>query len=259
MAGEAEKPSASGASYQPLKTVEKTLRVLEELNRFPIRRISDLKSATGIPMPTLVRILETLCHAGYIQKISRWSGYCLTYRVMSLSSGFHGLPEIFAPARQAADELTRQLKWPAAICTFDVDAMVVRYSTIPASPLSHKHSTLNRRLDLLTRAHGRAWLAYCEKQERIRAWEMIIQSGLHAGPVAKLEAKMQPILKEVRREGVAARQRDVEPETCTLAAPIIVNGKLIGTLGVTYFTRVVVRPSQIAGRLRRACKGLGDR
>jgi len=251
-----ESPDADKSSYGPIKSVEKTLLVLEELNRYPVRRVSDVHAATGIPMPTLVRILETLCSAGYVQKISRWSGYCLTHKVLSLSSGFHGLPEIFRPAREAADDLTRKLKWPSAICSFDVDAMVVRYSTIPASPLSHKHSTINRRLDLLTRAHGRAWLAFCEEPERMRVWDMLVRSGRYEGTVDELRDETEPILEEIRRKGFAARDRQTEPETHSLAAPIILGGVLIGTLGMTYFSKAVRRTDEIAEHLLSASETL---
>lgn len=249
-------PEAEKSSYGPIKSVEKSLVVLEELNRYPVRRVSDIHAATGIPMPTLVRILETLCGAGYVQKISRWSGYCLTHKVLSLSSGFHGLPEIFRPAREAADDLTRKLKWPSAICSFDVDAMVVRYSTIPASPLSHKHSTVNRRLDLLTRAHGRAWLAFCEEAERMRVWDMLARSARHEGRADDLRVEMEPILDNIRRKGFAARDRDTEPETHSLAAPIILGGVLIGTLGMTFFSRAVRNPGEIAEHLLSASERL---
>ncbi|MCI5075866.1 DNA-binding transcriptional regulator [Oricola sp.] len=254
----ATEPEAETGSYAPIKSVEKTLLVLEELNRHPVRRVSDIHAATGIPMPTLVRILETLAGAGYVQKISRWAGYCLTHKVLSLSSGFHGLPEVFRPAREAADSLTRTLKWPSAICSFDVDAMVVRYSTIPASPLSHKHSTINRRLDLLTRAHGRAWLAFCEEAERMRVWDMLARSGRHAGQVDELRGAMEPILDDVRRKGFAARDRQTEPETHTLAAPIILGGVLIGTLGMTYFSRSVRSSADIAEHLLSASRQLSN-
>ncbi|WP_370319027.1 DNA-binding transcriptional regulator [Oricola sp.] len=252
----AEESGAEKSSYGPIKSVEKTLLVLEELNRYPVRRVSDIHEATGIPMPTLVRILETLCGAGYVQKISRWAGYCLTHKVLSLSSGFHGLPEIFRPAREAADELTRKLKWPSAICSFDVDAMVVRYSTIPASPLSHKHSTINRRLDLLTRAHGRAWLAFCEEAELMRVWDMLDRSGRYAGTADEIQNEMEPVLDEVRRRGYAVRDRQTEPETQSIAAPIILGGVLMGTLGMTFFPRAVRSLGEIGEQLQSASERL---
>lgn len=239
-------------SYQPLKTVEKTLLVLEELNRHAISRVSELKSATGIPTPSLVRILETLVGSGYVQQMSRMSGYCLTERVHALSAGYHGLPEVFTGAQQIAEEFTRELLWPTSIATFDVDAMVVRYSTIRKSPVSHKHSTINRRLDMLTRAHGRAYLSFCTPVERQHIFDVLIRAGQHAGPIARLEQDFEPIREKAERLGVARRDARLEPETSTLAAPIWVGTKLVGTLGVTFFKKSVRDQSPLIAKLRDA-------
>lgn len=241
-----------GASYEPLKTVQKTMQVLEELNRHPTRRVQELCQTSGIPAPTMVRILETLCDMGYVRKLSRRTGYCLTPKIAALTAGYHGLPRVFDAIRKASDLLTEQNKWPSSVCTFDVNAMVVRYSTIPSSPLSHKHSTLNRRLDMLTRAHGRAWLAHVEEEERHRIWEVLIHSGLHDGPAAALEAGMEPILDSCRRTGIARRDSTTEPDTTTFAVPVFVGRKLVATLGMTLFAGARFDPAIISDQLRRA-------
>lgn len=242
-------------SYETLKTVERTLLVLEELNRHDASRVSDLKLTTGIPAPSLVRILETLVHMGYVRQMSRMSGYCLTEKVHTLSAGFHGLPEVFEGARAAADEFTREMLWPVSIATLDVDAMVVRYSTIPASPLSHKQSTINRRLDMLTRAHGRAYLAFCPEEERLHIYELIVRSGQFAGQVQELEAEMEAVLARARRLGVARRDSQIERETTTIAVPVWVGERLVATLGTTFFRTSVRDQAAIVRRLREA----GDR
>ena len=239
-------------SYESLKTVEKTLLVLEELNRHATCRVSELKAATGIPAPSLVRILETLVSIGYVRQMSRMSGYCLTERVQALASGYHGLPEVFEGAREAADAFTRDMLWPASIATFDVDAMVVRYSTIPASPLSHKQSTINRRLDMLTRAHGRAYLAFCAEAERRHVLHVLVRSGFYAGGLDALETEIEPVLAAARRLGVARRDPQIEAETTTLALPLWVGDRLVATLGTTFFRASVRDQGAIIQRLRAA-------
>jgi len=242
------------ASYEPLRTVEKTMTVLEELSRHAARRVGELSAATAIPAPTVVRILETLCHIGYVRKLPGRTGYCLTRRVTMLAAGFHGLPDVFDAICRSADRLTHDLKWPASVCVFDRDAMTVYYSTIPVSPLSHKHSTLNRRLDMLTRAHGRAWLAFCEDEERLRIWRVLVETGRHAGPPPAIEAEMAPILASIRQTGVARRDAATEPDTTTLAAPVVIAGRLTATIGLTHFAGSSVDPALLALRLKRACR-----
>ena len=42
----------------------------------------------------------------------------------------------------------------------------VRFSTIADSPVSPFHATINMRLSLISRALGRAYIAYCPNEER---------------------------------------------------------------------------------------------
>lgn len=254
---DADRTSAGATSYAPIKSVEKAFFILEYLNHQTVTRVADLAEATGYPTPTVVRLLETLTQLGYVQKVSRWSGYCLTQKVLSLSAGFHGLPEVFTAARAAAEALTAQIKWPAAICSFDNDAMVVRFSTIPSSPLSHKQSTVNRRLEMLTRAHGRAWMAFCSAEERERIWESLIKTNqIEPEALAQKRAENEVLLAKFRRLGYAHRNPKIEPDTTTLAAPIIVDGRLTGTLGVTFFTGAKLNHEDIARPLCAAARSI---
>ncbi len=237
-------------SYEPLRSVEKTLLVLEALNRAASCRIGELRAATGLAAPTLVRIMETLSHLGYVRKISRFSGYCLTEKVHGLSAGFHGLPKLFDVTKRMADDFTQDLLWPTSIATFDVDAMVVRYSTIPRSPVSHKHSTINHRLNMLSRAHGRAYLAFCTPHERDHIYGVLVRCGQYYGTTRALTQHMEPLLGRIRRQGVARRDPSLEPDTSSLAVPLWDGTKLVATLGATFFTGSVRDVSQISTRLR---------
>jgi IclR family mhp operon transcriptional activator len=241
-------------SYEPLKTVERTMQVLEELNRHVSRRVVELNEATGIPAPTLVRILETLEAMGYVRKLSRMGGYCVTQGVIALSGGYHSLPRMFDSLKAAADAFTRDNLWPVAISTPDGTAMIVRYSTIPKSPLSHKHSTLNRRLSMLSRAHGRAYLAHCPLEARQRIYELVIECGDYSGTIEQLQDEMAPILESIRANGIARRAADLEPDTKTIAVPVWMGKQVIAAIGVTYFRRSLADPMMLESKLR----GLGQ-
>ncbi|MGB0504923.1 MAG: DNA-binding transcriptional regulator [Pikeienuella sp.] len=222
-------------SFAPVRSVERTFLVLSELNRQPISRVQDLERETGLPAPTLVRILETLCALGYVQKNGRRAGYTLTEKVRELSSGFHGLPRFIEDAKPVLDELTKTLLWPAALATLDGEAMVVRVSTIPDSPLSHTHSTLQKRLDLLTRAHGQAYLAFCSAIERDHLFKLLCQTQVSRMQPGELAAHMDPILTRIRYLGYAERDHEIDPQTTTLAMPVRSGAAVIATMGITFF------------------------
>jgi IclR family transcriptional regulator, mhp operon transcriptional activator len=239
-------------SFKPLKSVEKTLNVLELLNRFPIVRVKDIVEQTDMPSPTVIRILETLVRNGYVRHVGKRAGYCVTERIQALSAGNHGLPSIFDSARAEAEKITVELLWPTAIATLDTDSMVVRFSTIPHSPLSHKHSTINRRLSLIDHAHGRAYLAFCAVEEQ----KHLIGLLERAAPdrAEDIRQRAQRAIAETRAIGIGQRDPLVEPDTRTIALPLMVGIKVVGTIGVTYFTRSKVDRGALRAALERAVK-----
>lgn len=220
-------------SYKPVQAVEKALRLLEKLNRQPVTRVRDLALETRLPHSTVIRLLETLSHAGYVTRSDNGAGYCVTERTARLSAGNHGFPAVLTDLRQRADALTQKHGWPSAICTLDGDAMVVRYSTIPSSKFSPVHSTINRRLSLLYRAHGRAYLAFCPEAERTYLLDLLAEH--QDDPFDRAELVEQ--LAAIRTTGFALRAPRLQTEANTMAVPYWSKGRLVATLGLTFFRR----------------------
>src|SRR3954470_11429616 len=149
------------ASYVPVQSVTRALDLLQALNRQKVASVKQLHALTGLPKPTIVRLLETLSARGYVINDQRQGGYSVTSQVRTLSCGFHGDPLVIEAGRAWAIDLTRRLKWPIALAVLDKDAVTVRFSTISESPISPFHGTLNMRLSLISRGLGRAYLAFC--------------------------------------------------------------------------------------------------
>src|SRR5918999_872484 len=143
-------------SFPPVRSVERALGLLVELNTQRVTTIGELHQRTGLPKPTIVRLLETLIAAGFVSSDRRLGGYQVTSRVSALSSGYHGAPMVIEAARPWAIDITRKLKWPVSVALLEKDAVVVRFSTIPDSPMSPFHATINMRLSLISRGLGRA-------------------------------------------------------------------------------------------------------
>ena len=114
-----------------IRSVERAMQVLQELNLQPYSSIARLHAATRLPKPTLVRILQTMEKLGYVESDARLGGYQVTAQVLSLSSGFHKDPLVVEAGRAWAIALTRKYQWPAAIALLDKDAVVVRFQRFP--------------------------------------------------------------------------------------------------------------------------------
>jgi len=216
--------------------VERAIDLLQALNRRPISTLHDLHLETGLPKPSIVRLLRTLEAKGMVAQSSSYGTYQLLSHVKTLSCGFHHEPLIIEVADEILIEFTKREGWPLALALFDVDAMIVRASTIPYTSLSLLHSSLNMRLSMTSRALGRCYLAHCSANER----KIIIEIIKHNGNEEDLGSLDWPcflrLLKTIREQGYALRDRTFEPRSSTLAVPIMSNGRVIASLGLTWIS-----------------------
>lgn len=220
-----------------IRAIERALNVLLELNLQPINTIAQLHARTGLPKPTLVRILKTLEEAGYVENDARQGGYQVSALVTSLSSGYHKGPLVVEAGRAWAMAITRKHKWPVAIALPDYDSMVVRFSTVPDSPISPFHSTVNRRLRLLTRGLGLAYVSFLDPEEFSLILDVLKRSGDPEDAISHHPDDVERLVARVRKAGYATRSSLVEPRNSnTIAVPIISQeGRVLASLGLTYF------------------------
>jgi len=240
-----------------VEAAARTLQLLEELNRHRVAPLDTLHKATGLPKSTIVRLLKSLCAMGYVANDRRQGGYAVTSRVKSLSNGFHGDPLVVEAARPWAIAFTRQHQWPVAIAVRDGTSVAVRFSTIPDSPVSPFHATLNIRLSLLGRALGRAYIAFCSAAERSELLDLLAQSEEPENAFARDRRRALAMLSAIRRQGFAERDPSVEPRSSgTIAVPIVVGDRVLATVGMTYF-KSAVSPRDITGRYVPLMQALG--
>ncbi|HZV17747.1 MAG TPA: DNA-binding transcriptional regulator [Sphingobium sp.] len=219
-----------------IRSVERAIELLQSLNRRPISTLHDLHLETGLPKPSIVRLLRTLEGKGMVAQSSSYGTYQLLSHVKTLSCGFHHEPLIIEVADEIMVEFTKREGWPLALALFDVDAMIVRASTIPYTSLSLLHSSLNMRLPMTSRAMGRCYLAHCSSNERRIIFEIIKQSGNEEDRRSLDRHSFMEILRTVRKQGYATRDRTIEPRSSTMAVPVMGNGRVIASLGLTWIS-----------------------
>lgn len=231
----------------PVESVRRALHLLHELNRQRVSSVRHLHQATGLPKPTIVRLLDTLITLGYVVNDRRQGGYQVTSLVRSLSAGFHGDPLVVEAARPWAIAFTRKYHWPVAVAVLDRDAVAIRFSTIPDSPVSPFHATINMRLQLMSRALGRAYIAFCPPGERNLLLRMLETSDDPENATARDRTAALTLFAMIRRAGFAERSANVAPKSSsTLAVPVMLGRKVLATVGVTFFTSAIPKAEAIA-------------
>jgi IclR family mhp operon transcriptional activator len=223
------------ASFPPVEAVVRAMQLLECLNRHPVTSLAQLHRQTGIPKPSLVRLLQTLEGLGYVRHAPKPGGYLLTSKVRVLASGYHSEPRVVEIVAPLLDALTEKIKWPAALSMPDDGAAVICYTTTPNSPLALLHSTIGMRLSLLTRALGRAYLAFCEAEEREVLIAMADVAENPENIAARNRREVDSSLELIRRQGYALRDPKVRPVSNTLAIPVFDAHRAVGAIGITWF------------------------
>jgi IclR family mhp operon transcriptional activator len=229
--------------------VLRALSILKELNRQQNTTVDQLHRSTNLPKPTIMRLLGTLATAGLVTKAERGLGYHVTSDVVLLSAGFHGGPLVAEAGRPWAVDLTRRLRWPAAITVPAHGRVAVSVSTVADSAVSPFHATVGVSFSMVTRAVGRAYLAFCPESERRILMRMLAASPDPEDNPPNLVRVVQAMITTVRRQGYAERDPNVEPRSSnTVAVPIRLGDAIAGTIGLSYF-RSAVSHAVLVGEL----------
>ncbi len=221
-----------------INAVARAIDLLRALNRQPVSTIEMLFRGTGIPKPSIVRLLRTFEAEGLVRRAPQYGAYVLTSGVDDLACGFHSAPRVVEAVGPVADALTAEIKWPVAVALLDFDAVVVRYSTIPTSPLSLRHSSIGMRLSMVSRALGKAYLAFCEPDEQAALLSLVAQSNQPEDALARDRSFALSLLAKVRALGYALREPGVRPVSQTIALPIFERGRVVASIGLTWFSSV---------------------
>lgn len=190
-------------SFKPVIALARGLEILRVVNAEGQTTIRAIHRETGLDKATIVRMLETLEHEGYVMRDPDHPLYAPTGRTLLLSQGYDQLLWVGAVAEPILGEFRTLIGWPSDVAVCDRDAMVVvQTSRGPQGPLSFNRKPGFRASVLMT-SLGRAYLAFCPQAER----EQIIAT-LAAQPgawndLARQPRKLTALLEEVRTTGFA--------------------------------------------------------
>jgi IclR family transcriptional regulator, mhp operon transcriptional activator len=227
-------------SYEPVTALIRGLAVLDAMAGQAASTIRGLHAATGIPKPTLVRILETLSFAGYVE--AEAGGYRLTRRQPVAASRPPNRP---APKAGTIAALLANFEensgWPAVFAKPGAGGM--------------RSASSRFAMPFLTSAAGRAYLSRCDEAERTR-W-------LATSPELADSARRQTFsdqLAVIRSRGYARGQTEIDPTLIALAAPVSHAGTVVGAV-VLMAARDAISMAELehghASDLRKLAEALG--
>ena len=208
-----------------IEPIRRAFSVLQALNRRRSTTLAVLAAETGLPRPTVVRLLHTLIALGYASRVSREAGYRLTDQVLTLAGGVRFIDHLVDAAIPHMSRFTREQGWPLYLGTLSTGGMAVRHSTAPESPMSFETAGYGRRSPMLMGALGRAWVAFCPEEERRSILRGI---GVRQGPALKAA------LDRIQRDGYAFTVPPRPMRIHGMAVPILDKSRVVGCVSMRF-------------------------
>ncbi len=237
---------AMQAKNDVIESVRRAFLVLEVLNRRHSTTLTVLAAESGLPRPTLVRLLKTLIALGYAARVSREIGYRLTDHVLNLAGGVRFIDRLIDAAVPHMSRFTREHGWPLYLATPADGDMKIRHSTAPESPMAFEAASLNLPSPLLKGALGRAWLAFCSESERRSA---LLGVGVPQSPA------LAATLEQIRRDGFAFTRSGRPSRIHGLGVPILGTRRVLGSLSMR-FPRTAMSEKEVAARFAKRLAAL---
>jgi IclR family mhp operon transcriptional activator len=225
---------------KPIRAFSRGLAVIEALNHHGTASALQLARESGVPRPTVYRLLQTLIDAGYVARGVEDDRFHLRQKIRGLSGGFkdeHWIADVAAPLLM---ELTERIAWPCDVCTLEGLQMVIRDTTHFRAPLSIDRNMVGRHLPLLATASGLAYIAFVPADERRLLLELLAQSDSPADAVAKDFSAVARLIANTRRRGYGVRQGGtLWPHTGSVALPIRHGKRVLGCINAIWMARVI--------------------
>ncbi|SDR52969.1 transcriptional regulator, IclR family [Rhizobiales bacterium GAS191] len=215
-------------TYEPVTAILRGLAVLETIAAKGSVAVKDLHAATGLPKSTLVRMLETLIHAGYVYSTGSEPLYALSARSLTLAGGFDQGRRLVSLLGPALREFQSATSWPSDIGIFDRDAMVILETSRHPGSLSVNWQ-VGSRVTATRSALGRAYLAFLPEAGRRAILATLRELTGEPRDMERFDA----LLGEVKARGRALNDQEERPGIRSLAAPIFEHATVIASVNIS--------------------------
>lgn len=243
---------------KPIQSLERGLHVLAKLREMRAASLHDLHRATGIPKPTLTRILYTLYRQGLVwQRMA--DGAFLPSHLMLQRGRLDDTAWLVEIASPVLERLCERVMWPSVLSVPRLDHMEVvetnspraYFDELPAGPIGF-------RANLLRSASGRAYLAFCPDAEREAVLRRLRDRDVVGHELAHDPVAVRRIVAATRRRGYSVRapdfgghysktRRELDDGRSSIAMPVRSGGHVLACVNLTW-RRKALTLSQVVDR-----------
>ncbi|WOI55809.1 helix-turn-helix domain-containing protein [Palleronia sp. LCG004] len=234
-----------------IEALRRGLLVLDHLGRDGPQSLASLARATGLPKPTLLRILDTLEATGHVRRgliDGLWRATVARHDAPLPGSL---LAEICAPL---LDRLCQRILWPSDIGIHREGTIRILETSRRLSPFLGNRTVADS-IHVFPSAMGRAILAFTSEADRDRILaEVAMRDTPHDRP-ARDAAAMARLVAEVRAKGYGARNIGYyvsaprEAQVSAIAVPVMMGDIAIAAINLSWVARAMTEAEIVAAHL----------
>ncbi|EHQ87403.1 IclR family transcriptional regulator [Desulfosporosinus youngiae] len=220
-------------SEKYVQTLERSLDVLEVLAHAeePLG-VTEIGSRVSLHKSTVHRILQTLCHRGYVERKSDSERYQLGIKIIELGIRFFNDLEIRKVAAPALSDLVKVLDEVVHLVLPD-DGEIVYIDRAESSQVVSMHSKVGRRAPMHCTAVGKAILSTLPEEEVRHILELKGMTRYTPNTITDPEILLTG-LEEIRFSKISVEREENEIGIICLGTPIFdYSGRAIGAISVS--------------------------
>ncbi|NRB03045.1 MAG: helix-turn-helix domain-containing protein [Rhodobacteraceae bacterium] len=231
------------SSSKTIRALDRGLQIVELLSQRGQMTLADLRKASQLSNPTLLRILLTLQDRGWVRRSIVEGRYELAHSLGNLlgeATRAHPLAELAAPL--LLDLKGRQAGWPSDLCALVGPGRVeIVESTRLRGPMALTRTALGIRPSMVMSAHGRAILAFSTEDQCKRHIDVIRKSGSKEDILNIENGAFADEIAQTRKRGYGLREPkywqapfDPGPELAAIAVPILSGSGVHGSISILW-------------------------
>ena len=194
--------------------------------------LSDILEGVKIPRQSLIRILNTLCARGILEKTDQRGFYRLGMKLIYLGNRLQDKINLRSTAWPFMQELSRATHKTIELATLDRDQLIL-IEQIRGSEAVSLYSRVGSVYPYLHAVGvGKVYLAHMELEKRLRALDKIGLPSVSEKTITDLN-KLEAELTKVKENGYAFENQELRKGVRRVAAPIYnIRSELVGCIGI---------------------------
>ncbi|MES1952547.1 DNA-binding transcriptional activator MhpR [Salinisphaera sp. S4-8] len=203
--------------------------------------MTDIQAATGLPKASVLRVLDTLRHGGYVTTTPDGRGYLVAARTLALSNNYEADEALIATAAPILQELRDATGWPSDLAFYQAGKMVIADTNRQPGSFSVNRK-IGTRVSVMLTAIGRVYLAFCEADERNAIIDTLVAGDDPDERSAHDRSAVNALVARTRECGYAVNERESVSTIRAAAVPVMHQGRVLCAFNVIAQAQAVPMP-----------------